>query len=48
MEEANEIQEVMSRSYDTNVVDEDDLEAGEKDQDQAEICEKGLKTNFVW
>jgi len=27
MEEANEIQEVMSRSYDTDVIDEDDLEA---------------------
>ena len=30
MEEANEIQEVMSRSYDTEAIDEDDLEAGEE------------------
>lgn len=29
MEDANEIQEVMGRSYGTPDIDEDDLEAGE-------------------
>lgn len=31
MEEANEVQEALSRSYGTPEIDEDDLEAGEED-----------------
>lgn len=30
MEEANEVQEALSRSYGTPEIDEDDLEAGEE------------------
>lgn len=33
MEDANEIQEAMSRSYGTPEIDDDDLEAGENGQD---------------
>ena len=43
MEEANEIQEVMSRSYDTNVVDEDDLEAGEKIKSKQKVARRGIE-----
>lgn len=33
MEEANEVQEALSRSYGTPEIDEDDLEAGQKGED---------------
>jgi len=38
MEDANDIQEAMSRSYGTPDIDEDDLEAGERNPPASTIC----------